>query len=50
MFWLTGRYPICRTNSKVIKEFLHGISTNGIYYGYSIGFEIEINNRGGLLT
>ena len=44
VFWLAGRYHICRSNPKQIKEFLPDIQTNGIYHGYSIGFGIEINN------
>ena len=44
LFWIAGRYHICRTNPKNIKEFLPDIETNGIYYGYSFGFGIEINN------
>ena len=44
VFWLAGRYHICRTNQKQIKGFLPDIQTNGVYHGYSIGFGIEINN------
>ena len=44
IFWLAGRYHICRTNPNAIKQFLPDIQTNGIYYGYSVGFGIEINN------
>ncbi len=44
VFWLAGRYHICKTNPKQIKEFLPNVKTNGIYHGYSIGFGIEINN------
>ncbi len=44
VFWLAGRYHICKTNPKQIKEFLPDVQTNGIYHGYSIGFGIEINN------
>ena len=41
VFWLAGRYHICKTNPKQIKEFLPNIQTNGVYHGYSIGFGIE---------
>lgn len=44
IFWLAGRYHITKTNPKQIKQFLPDIETNGLYYGYSISFGIEINN------
>lgn len=44
VFWLIARYHITRSNPKQIKEFLPDIQTNGIYFGYSLGFGIEINN------
>jgi hypothetical protein len=44
VFWLALRYIGCFTNPKQIKDFLPDITTNGLYYGYSIGFGVEINN------
>ena len=44
VFWAALRYHICKTNPKQIREFLPDVTTNGIYYGYSAGFGIEINN------
>lgn len=44
VFWFAVRYHICKSNPKQIKEFLPDVSTNGLYYGYSAGFGIEINN------
>ena len=44
LFWLAFRYIGCYSNPTQIKEFLPDINTNGIYYGYSLAFGIEINN------
>lgn len=44
IFWTAVRFHISKSSSKQIKEFLPKIETNGLYYGYSIGFGIEINN------
>jgi len=44
VFWLALRYIGCFSNPAQVKEFLPGISSNGIYHGYSAGFGVEINN------
>ncbi len=44
VFWLAARYIGCYTNPIQIKEFLPDVKTNGIYYGYAVGFGVEINN------
>jgi hypothetical protein len=44
IFWLAFRYIGCYTNPNQIKEFLPTIETNGSYYGYSIGWGVEINH------
>jgi len=44
LFRIALRYHFCHSSPKQIKEFLPDIETNGCYYGYSIGFGIEINN------
>jgi len=44
VFWLALRSIGCYPNPKQIKDFLPDIKTNGIYYGYSLGFGVEINN------
>lgn len=43
IFWTAVRYHTCYSNPKQIKEFLPGISTNGVYAGYSVSFGIEID-------
>ncbi len=44
IFWLALRYIGCYTNPSQLKEFLPAIETNGKYYGYSIGWGVEINS------
>ena len=44
IFWLALRYIGCYTNPSQLKEFLSSIQTNGKYYGYSIGWGVEINS------
>ena len=44
VFWIACRYIACYSSSKNIKEFLPDIETNGLYYGNSLGFGVEINN------
>ena len=44
IFWLALRYIGCYTNPAQLKEFLPTIKTNGKYYGYSIGWGVEINS------
>jgi len=44
IFWLALRYIGCYTNPVQLKEFLSAIETNGQYYGYSVGWGVEINS------
>jgi hypothetical protein len=44
VFWLAMRYIGSYTNPSQLKEFLPSIETNGKYYGYSIGWGVEINS------
>lgn len=44
VFWLAVRYIGCYSNPAQIKAFLPAVSTTGIYYGWSTGFGVEINN------
>ncbi|MDZ4795848.1 MAG: hypothetical protein SGI83_16325 [Bacteroidota bacterium] len=44
VFWLAGRYIICKTTEKQFKEILPDIETNGIYHGWSVAGGVEINN------
>ncbi len=44
IFWLTTRYHAMYSNPKQIKAFLPSVNTTGLYFGYSIGFGVEINN------
>jgi hypothetical protein len=43
IFWLALRYIGSYTNPSQLEEFLPVIETNGQYYGYSIGWGVEIN-------
>lgn len=43
IFWLVIRYIGCYSNPSHLKEFVPTIETNGVYYGYSIGWGVEIN-------
>jgi len=44
IFWLAGRYIICKTGARQLKDILPGIETNGIYHGWSVAWGVEINN------
>ena len=44
VFWLAGRYIICKTGEKQLKQILPGIQTNGVYTGWSLAWGVEINN------
>ena len=44
VFWLALRYIVCYTNPSQLREFMPSIETNGKYYGYSIGWGVEINS------
>ena len=44
IFWTALRYIACYANPSQLKEFLPAIETNGKYYGYSIGWGVEINS------
>jgi hypothetical protein len=44
VFWLAGRYLICKSGEKQLKDILPGIQTNGLYHGWSLGWGVEINN------
>ena len=44
VFWLAGRYIICKTGDKQLKQILPGIQTNGVYNGWSLAWGVEINN------
>ncbi len=44
VFWLAGRYIICKTGDKQLKQFMPGIQTNGVYTGWSLAWGVEINN------
>jgi hypothetical protein len=44
VFWLAGRYIVCKSNTKQLKEILPSITTNGLYHGWSLGWGVEINN------
>jgi hypothetical protein len=44
VFWLAGRYIICKTGAKQLKEILPDIQTNGVYHGWSLAWGVEINN------
>ncbi|HQV60629.1 MAG: hypothetical protein IPQ25_01375 [Chitinophagaceae bacterium] len=44
IFWLAGRYILCKTGDKQLKEIIPAIETNGVYHGWSLGWGVEINN------
>jgi hypothetical protein len=44
LFWLAGRYIICKTGDKQLRQIEPLIKTNGVYHGWSIGWGVEINN------
>lgn len=44
IFWLTGRYIICKTDRKQLMAIMPGILTNGFYHGWSLAWGVEINN------
>lgn len=44
IFWLAGRYIICKTNAKQLAEMIPSIQTSGFYHGWSVAWGVEINN------
>jgi hypothetical protein len=44
VFWLAGRYIICKSSAGQLKEIIPPIQTNGFYHGWSLGGGIEINS------
>ncbi len=44
IFWIATRYIACYTNSKQLREIIPGITSNGLYHGWSLGWGVEINN------
>ncbi|MEQ1678555.1 MAG: hypothetical protein ABL876_17800, partial [Chitinophagaceae bacterium] len=44
IFWLAGRYILCKTGEKQLKEILPAIQTNGFYHGWSVAWGVEINH------
>lgn len=44
VFWLTVRGHFTKSSLSQIRQFLPTIETNGIYYGYSFGFGVNITN------
>ena len=44
IFWVALRFIGCYTNPSQLREFLPSIATDGKYYGYSIGWGVEINS------
>ena len=44
VFWLAGRYILCKTGEKQLRQILPDIKTNGVYHGWSLGWGVEINN------
>jgi len=44
VFWLAGRYIICKNRPGQLKEIIPSIRTNGLYHGWSLAWGVEINN------
>jgi len=44
LFWLAGRYILCKSNANQVKEIVPGIETNALYHGWSLAGGVEINN------
>lgn len=44
VFWLAGRYIICKTGEKQLQQILPSLVTNGFYHGWSLAWGVEINN------
>ncbi len=42
--WFAIRYIACYSRPERLMEFMPAIQTNGIYYGHSLGWGVEINN------
>jgi len=43
LFWLTGRYILCKSDPGQLHEILPDITTNAFYHGWSLAWGIEIN-------
>ncbi|NOT51026.1 MAG: hypothetical protein HOP10_07090 [Chitinophagaceae bacterium] len=44
IFWLAGRYILCKTNEKQLQDITPSIQTNGLYHGWSLAWGVEINS------
>lgn len=44
IFWLAGRYILCKTGEKQLKDILPAVQTNGFYHGWSAAWGVEINH------
>ncbi len=44
VFWFAGRYIICKSGKKQLKDIFPDPPTNGFYHGWSLGWGVEINN------
>jgi hypothetical protein len=44
VFWLAGRYILCKSGERQLKEILPAIQTNAFYHGCSLAGGVEINN------
>lgn len=43
-FWLAGRYILCKSNPRQLKEIIPALQTNGFYHGWSLAWGVEVNN------
>jgi hypothetical protein len=44
VFWLAGRYILCKTGKEQLRQILPAIQTNGVYHGWSLAWGVEINS------
>lgn len=44
LFWLAGRYILCKSGPSQLEEIIPAIETNGLYHGWSLAWGVEINN------
>lgn len=43
-FWLAGRYILCKSHPRQLKEIIPAVQTNGFYHGWSLAWGVEVTN------
>jgi hypothetical protein len=44
VFWINGRYIVCKSGINMLKKIVPDLQSDGFYHGWSLAWGIEINN------